>query len=261
MVINNPTENDYALVRNGYPDYVRELVWTTEVGKDGTEHIQAYVKLQRSQRMSFIKKLFPRGHFKPIDKAEYDLNTRRYAQKDDDTTAGQHRQTFNDPIPANDTLLYQVVLWTLGSHNKWLEQLFNGSDTNTLPLCVFTDFYEKEGDADWKHYLTRIKETERMMVRDKAHLEKLLVSPTYTRIKKDWLKEITYRTIKNAYDDSRIEQDAGGQVVEVDLPTTEDDQEADEDGDGSQLDTDSEAGSESASGSDGTDSVCSSDSE
>lgn len=244
MVINNPTENDYALIRNGYPDYVRELVWTTEIGTDGTEHIQAYVKLQRSQRMSFIKKLFPRGHFKPIDKAEYDLNTKRYVQKDDDTTAGQHRQTFNDPIPANDTLLYQVVLWTLGHHNKWLEQLFDGSDISTLPLSVFTDFYEKENDADWKIYLAEIKETERMMVRDKAHLEKLLVSPAYNRIKKDWLKEITYRTIKNAYDDATLEQDADGPVVEVNLPVTSDSEgSSDQDGED---DSDSEQESETS---------------
>ena len=105
MVINNPTENDYAIVLRGYPDHVRELVWTREVGEGGTEHIQAYVKLQRQQRMSFIKKLFPRGHFKPITRDEYAHNTIVYTQKDDATTAGQHRQTFNDPIPNADTLL------------------------------------------------------------------------------------------------------------------------------------------------------------
>jgi len=132
MVINNPSANDYALVVRGYPDYVRELIWTREIGEEDTEHIQAYVKLQRSQRMSFIKKLFPRGHFKPITKDEYSLNTKEYAQKDDETTAGKHRQIYNQPIPAADTLLYQLVETALKSTGKFLPKLWE-EVTSSLP--------------------------------------------------------------------------------------------------------------------------------
>lgn len=226
MVINNPTETDYALVKQGYPDYVRELVWTTEVGEDGTEHIQAYLKLQRSQRLSFVKKLYPRGHFKPIDKDEYALNTKRYVQKDDATTAGQHRQVYHDPIPANDTLLYMVVLHALSKYNKWLEQLFDGSHIATLPLDTFVPYDEVTEvkneslttTQDWSRFNRAIAASEKYMVMNKTHIEKHLVSPTYQRIKKDWLKDITMRIIKNAYDDACLEQDAGRTVGGVDEP-------------------------------------------
>jgi len=109
MTINNPDETDMALVRNGYADYCRELIHTLEVGKEGTPHVQAWVKLQRQQRMSFMRKLFPRGHFKPLTCAEYVLNTKMYAQKDDDTTAGAHVHVYHDPIDTIESVVRQVA--------------------------------------------------------------------------------------------------------------------------------------------------------
>jgi hypothetical protein len=242
MVINNPDENDFALVTAGYPDYVRELVWTEEVGKDGTPHIQAYVKLQRSQRMSFIKKLFPRGHFKACDRDEYNLNTKRYVQKNDDTTAGQHRQVYHDPIPAADTLLYSVVKKALGLNNSSIGWLVNGE----FALCARTAHANGEfqmDDEDWRMLKSDITAVEADMVTEKAHLEKLLVSPTYSRIKKTWLREIATRLINNAYDHACLEQDAGGTLERIDLPTTQSGSEGEEDSDG-QDDSDGEQDSE-----------------
>jgi len=109
MTINNPDETDLALVRNGYADYCRELIHTLEVGESGTTHIQAWVKLQRQQRMSFMRKLFPRGHFKPLTSAEYVLNTKMYAQKEDETTAGAHVHVFHDPMNTVESLVKKVV--------------------------------------------------------------------------------------------------------------------------------------------------------
>ena len=244
MVINNPDENDHALVTQGYPDYVRELVWTEEVGADGTPHIQAYVRLQRQQRMSFIKKLFPRGHFKPCDRDEYNLNTKRYVQKNDDTTAGKHRQVFNDPIPAADTLLYSVVKKALGLNNGAVGYLVNGE----FDLCVVGAKMDQQfelDDEDWRMLKSDITAVEAEMVTEKAHLEKLLVSPTYSRIKKTWLREIVTRTINNAYEHARLEQDAGREVVRIDLPTAESDTEGSSDSDGED-DGDSGEGSQAS---------------
>jgi len=109
MTINNPDERDLALVRNGYADYCRELIHTLEVGAEGTPHIQAWVKLQRQQRMSFMRKLFPGGHFKPLTSAEYVANTKVYAQKDDDTTAGAHVHVYHDPIETIESVVKQVA--------------------------------------------------------------------------------------------------------------------------------------------------------
>lgn len=110
MTINNYDENDLALVRNGYADYMREIVHTLEKGKDGTPHIQAWVKLQRQQRMSFIKKLFPRGHFKALTSDEYKHNTKCYAQKSDETTQSPSVHKFHDPMNTIESVVKKVCL-------------------------------------------------------------------------------------------------------------------------------------------------------
>jgi len=255
MVINNPDENDYAIVTQGYPDYVRELIWTKEIGENGTEHIQAYLKLQRTQRMSFIKKLFPRGHFKPCDRDEYNLNTKRYVQKNDATTAGVHRQTYHDPIPAADTLLYGLVEkilepeitdiaimirkarerdWYGISKQQWLDE--------NAEQDIDPDLWPKGQKDEFRKLLT---EAEHELVREKRHIEKLLVSPTYGKIKKEWLWDIVARILKHAYDNASLEQDAGGPVVVIDLPVTEGYSEGSPDSDG-ENDSDSEQDSEAS---------------
>jgi len=110
MTINNPDERDLALVRNGYGDYCREIIHTLEVGEEGTTHIQAWVKLQRQQRMSLMRKLFPGGHFKPLTSDEYVHNTKLYAQKDDETTAGSHVHIFHDPTDTVESVVKKVAV-------------------------------------------------------------------------------------------------------------------------------------------------------
>lgn len=109
VTINNYDDRDLAIVRNGYPDYCREIVHTLEEGKEGTPHIQAWVKLQRQQRMSFLRKLFPGGHFKSLTSAEYVENTKQYAQKDDETTRSAHVHVFNDPTGTVESLIPKVI--------------------------------------------------------------------------------------------------------------------------------------------------------
>jgi len=127
MTINNPDETSLALVRNGYPDYCREIVHTLEEGKEGTPHIQAWIKLQRQQRMSFLKKLFPRGHFKALTSAEYVQNTKLYAQKDDETTRSAHVHVFHDPTGTIESLIPQVIerMW---NHEAWENDHYEADD-------------------------------------------------------------------------------------------------------------------------------------
>nr|WAE42920.1 MAG: replication associated protein [Cressdnaviricota sp.] len=245
MVINNPTETDYALVTRGYPDYVREMVWTREIGENGTEHIQAYVKLQRQQRMSFIKKLFPRGHFKAITRDEYSLNTKEYAQKDDPTTAGAHRQVYNEPIPAADTLLYRLVEEALKTGTgKYYSKLWD-ENTSTLdhpdkPNSPFN--LDKE---DWIRFTETLKLVEHATVRLQPRIEKILVSAQYKSIKKEWLRDIAMRIITTQYEHGINEAEA-----RIEVPILE---EADSDIDGEESDEDSEDGGSEPSEGSGTD--------
>jgi len=110
MTINNYDETDLAMVHNGYPDHMRELVHTLEEGEEGTPHIQAYLKLNRQQRLSFVKKLFPRGHFKALTSAAYIENTKGYAQKLDPTARSPATHKFYDPVHTIEGLVRKVIL-------------------------------------------------------------------------------------------------------------------------------------------------------
>jgi len=110
MTINNYDETDLAMVHSGYPDYMREFVHTLEVGENGTPHVQAWIKLQRQQRLSFVRKLFPRGHFKALTSDEYKHNTKSYAQKLDGTAASPAMHTFNDPMNTIESVVKKVML-------------------------------------------------------------------------------------------------------------------------------------------------------
>lgn len=109
MTINNYDDNELALVRNGYPDYMREIIHTLEVGKKGTPHIQAWIKLQRQQRLSFVKKLFPRAKFIPLTSDQYVRNTKDYAQKQDDTAVAPSVHKFNDPFNTIESVMKKVI--------------------------------------------------------------------------------------------------------------------------------------------------------
>jgi len=120
--INNYDEKDLVIVRNGYPDYCREIVHTLEEGKNGTPHIQMWVKLQRQQRMSFLKKLFPGAHFKPITSDEYIQSVKNYAQKQDDTTRSHHVHSFNDPLHTIESVCKKVMVELVERHYEYSYQ-------------------------------------------------------------------------------------------------------------------------------------------
>jgi hypothetical protein len=156
MTINNYDETDLALVQNGYPDHMRELVYTLEEGKEGTPHIQAYLKLKRQQRLSFVKRLFPRGHFKALTNATYVENTKRYAQKLDSTARSAAVHKFNDPIHTIEGLVRLVI-------NKMMDD------------CPDVDDLE---DAR--------KFVERWLVREDYTMAKIFVSATYKQMWKQF---------------------------------------------------------------------------
>lgn len=108
VTINNPDDNDMLIVRNPNDKYVRHWIWTPEQGKEGTPHIQGWLRLHRNQTITMVKKLYPRAHLKPIRKDEYNENSQQYAQKDDETTRGKHNIHLNDPLPDVMNVIYRV---------------------------------------------------------------------------------------------------------------------------------------------------------
>jgi len=109
MTINNYDERDLALVRQGYPDDIRKLVYTLEEGAEGTPHVQAYIQMKRSVRLSHMRKLFPGAHFNSQTSKEWRLNQHNYAQKLDDTARSAAVIQNNDPLHSIEGTVRKVV--------------------------------------------------------------------------------------------------------------------------------------------------------
>lgn len=109
MTINNYDERDLALVRQAYPDDIRKLVYTLEEGKEGTPHIQAYIHMKRSVRLSHMRKLFPGANFASQTSAEWRLNQHNYAQKLDETARSPAVIQNNDPLHTIEGTVRRVV--------------------------------------------------------------------------------------------------------------------------------------------------------
>lgn len=173
MTINNYDDTDLALVKQGYPDYIRQIVYTLEKGESGTPHIQAYIKLFRQQRLSYVKKLFPRGNFKALCVDEYKLNAQRYAQKLDET-AQSPAIINNNPFPDAVNELLSVIE---GAY-QWYGE---GRHQNHIK--------EKE----WLHML-HLEQMNR--VREKPHLAKFYISAQY----KTLIKEYFWSFVSNVFE-------------------------------------------------------------
>jgi len=173
MVINNYDDTDLALVQQGYPDFVRQIVYTLERGEQGTPHIQGYIKLYRQQRLSYVKRLFPRGNFRALTSEEYKLNAQRYAQKLD-ATAESPAVISNNPFPDPVVELVSVI-----------EEAFSSSETNEY-------WYNRpslwsQGQPETHILLEWLRVVEFKRVRKHPRLAKFYVSPMYRNIKKEYL--------------------------------------------------------------------------
>jgi len=171
MTINNYDQTDLALVQQGYPDHVRQIVYTLERGEEtGTPHIQAYLRLFRQQRLSYVKKLFPRGSFKALQADEYKLNAQRYAQKLD-ATAESPAVITNNPFPDPVVELTDVIR---AVRRIWLDQ--------SVPW-----FNTKEKDI-----MYYIQQEQNHRVAEKPSLAKFYVSATYKAVKKDYWRSLCH---------------------------------------------------------------------
>lgn len=204
VTINNPDENDYLIIRNPNDKYIRSLVWTPEEGgEEHTPHIQAWVRMQRNVTQAFMKKIYPRAHFRYITKDEYNENCHAYAQKNDETTKGTHHISLNDPLPANDTLLYQVLERSFEELLQ-VDRIFKSDyDASPRKELIVENITLKKLETGY---------IERAMVRERSGLEKIFVSPVYEKMKSRFWRDILYRIIhkKNADSDGLQTTEDGG---------------------------------------------------
>lgn len=177
MTINNYTPTDVALVRQGYPDDIRKLVYTFEEGENETPHIQAYIQMKRSVRMAHMKKLFPRANFATMDSAEWRLNQHNYAQKLDGTARSAAVIMNSDPLNTLEGVVKKVI------------------------TKMMTDYLEVEDLEVARRY------AERDLVLEDYTLAKIYVSATYKAMWREYGHEM-YQCIfhkREAEEEARVE--------------------------------------------------------
>lgn len=162
VTINNPDDNDLLIVRNPNDRYVRQVVWTNEVGAEGTPHVQMWVRLHRNNSLSLLKRLYPRGHLKGIARDEYNENCHAYAQKDDDTTHGAHVLTNAQGPPDAVNVLQQVIARTFQTSYRDSLPYYRTVPRAELALDI-------RGSEDW-------------VVMKKPYLAKVLTSSGYKQV-------------------------------------------------------------------------------
>lgn len=127
ITLNNPTASERILIERGYEEHMRELIWTMEEGENGTPHIQAFCKLHRQHRKSFMIKLFPRADLRLLASDEYVFNVRRYAQKQDHTARGPSRHLFNALPPTIESTIKLVVKRMYDEHSDFMIEITSRS--------------------------------------------------------------------------------------------------------------------------------------
>lgn len=168
VTINNPDDNDRLIVRNPSEKYIRQCIWTNEVGADGTPHIQAWVRLWRNNGLSFMKKLYPRAHLKPLTKDDHNEHTHAYCQKDDATTSGAHVITMVDAKPDAVTILLKVFRATL--------------DLYDVAVPTWANLHQRWVATKHGDFTATMAYAENCLVEKKPYLAPMIVSPAYRSV-------------------------------------------------------------------------------
>lgn len=169
FTINNYTDTHVALLEQGYPDYMRELVYTFEKGDSDTPHIQGWLKLQRQQRLSFVRKLFPGAHFTALVHDEYIANMKKYAQKLDSTAQSAAIHKYNEPMKTIEGVVKQVAEIML---------------------------HEMTWEESWDTYPAFRKRAEKKLVAEKDYkYAKIFVSSTYKAMWNEFGREMLLQLV------------------------------------------------------------------
>jgi len=222
MTINNYDETDLALVQQGYPDHIRQLVYTLEEGEEGTPHIQAFIKMKRDCRLSHMKKLFPRGNFGAMDSSEWKLNQQRYAQKLDETATSPAVITNWDPLLSIEGVLKDVCR---KMYDEFQTRQYKkvGHPTNTEFFWV-RDSVQREmvGQNDYKYAKVFVSATYKAMWKEYGRLIYHNLEPTFRRAEEESHVEIPVSTHTHTHTDENISvsEDITNAEAEDDLQGT-----------------------------------------
>nr|WAE43239.1 MAG: replication associated protein [Cressdnaviricota sp.] len=112
ITINNPTDEDKQTLAQ-LPRFVKNVIGQTEVGKEGTPHLQLAVNTQQC-RLSQVKKWLPRAH---IEVAKNVDALKEYVKKSDTAVAGSQIDISNNAVTHQSMIdaLHHLLTFRRGS--------------------------------------------------------------------------------------------------------------------------------------------------
>lgn len=113
LTINNYTDQDVEFLKN---IEVNKITVVTEVGKNGTPHIQGRITFKRAYRLAALKKLHGKAHWEPTIASE-DFNYMRKVDsiiiRDEDNTKQGSRTDLNilcNKLRNNETTIEDILI-------------------------------------------------------------------------------------------------------------------------------------------------------
>lgn len=168
ITINNPTDEDYSLVKN-LPSFVRYCKGQTEQGENGTLHIQAVANTAQV-RMSQMKSWLPRGHFEVLKTKTHQKNTLEYVWKEDTAITNTRFEagTVVEKAKTFDDILYDIADYLTDNN----EHKFCLAKMNTELFCELS--YDKCIEKEFSFAV-------KSLAKDDLSLVSLLVRPDLYR--------------------------------------------------------------------------------
>lgn len=110
FTINNPSEDDEQLITDFLDNrsFVDYGIFGREVGESGTPHLQGFVILNRSRRLSFLSLKVPRAHWEQRYEHSTNEQARDYCKKDGDF---EEFGTFPETAPGRRVDLDDIIAW------------------------------------------------------------------------------------------------------------------------------------------------------
>lgn len=192
LTINNPTAADDELVSTAPQQYtwLKELIGQKEVGENGTEHYQLYLRTDKV-RFSQIKSVFTRAHIEPGRNV---AALKKYVQKDDTAIAGT-RRTVRQALPTD------IYAYVLGSYvhptgyyktMNYPKQFRTLDDVRYAHMCWLE--YDRDFDYNGDTFAQKLLQAaSRRMVQEGWFVEHIASNPMFKTAFKEHLHSIMYR--------------------------------------------------------------------
>lgn len=139
------------------------LIYAPEIGSSGTPHFQGYIELEKSQRLSWLKKWLPSAHFEPRRGTRLQAVTYCLKNFIECQAPEQHSENSCDSFTTSNSKS-------------------NGNQPQTIEVCGLTQPIIYGYVGSWQEYLESITPKKKESQRDRLEKQKELIKQGATDI-------------------------------------------------------------------------------